>query len=191
MQHQLSRDLTHDAVNLGKSLLAVLLGAGANKAAARLPSKDRKLAREGPFAVVANRVAGSVSFIAEHGNAGCEDVTTVHIKGSEPMYVNANEDNIFVGDRSNNAILVFDPADILNPSSIPVDDDECDGLFHQWINEDYYVATCTNTNSIVVMKLTSSELFYIDLDALGGGLGGCAPHGKPFIHIFRCRAFAI
>ena len=168
--------------NLSKSLLAsVLLGASTVQSSARLAADtQRNLNRNGSVAVVANRAAGSVSFIPEDGNFECDDVITVHVGGSEPMYANVNEDEIFVGDRSRNVVMIFDPKDILNPTDIAVDNAQCEGLFHQWLNDKYLVATCTVTGSIVVLKLSDRTLSYIALD----NLGGCVPHGK--LHLSRC-----
>lgn len=76
--------------------------------------------------VVANRGAGSVSFI----DATSNQVSTLAIAGSEPMYVVyvPTKDKIFVGDRAGKKIHIINPQTKAIESSITVGN----GVFHMW-----------------------------------------------------------
>ncbi|MCD0478726.1 YncE family protein [Chryseobacterium sp. LC2016-29] len=76
--------------------------------------------------VVANRGAGSVSFI----NATSNQVSTLAISGSEPMYVVyvPTKDKIFVGDRAGKKVHIINPQTKAVESSITVGN----GVFHMW-----------------------------------------------------------
>lgn len=76
--------------------------------------------------VVANRDAGSVSFI----DATSNQVSTLAISGSEPMYVVyvPTKDKIFVGDRAGKKIHIINPQTKAVESSITVGN----GVFHMW-----------------------------------------------------------
>lgn len=76
--------------------------------------------------VVANRGAGSVSFI----DATSNQVSTLAISGSEPMYVVyvPTKDKIFVGDRAGKKVHIINPQTKAVESSITVGN----GVFHMW-----------------------------------------------------------
>ena len=76
--------------------------------------------------VVANRGAGSVSIIDAISN----QVSTLAISGSEPMYVVyvPTKDKIFVGDRAEKKIHIINPQTKAVESSITVGN----GVFHMW-----------------------------------------------------------
>ncbi|MCD0457470.1 YncE family protein [Chryseobacterium sp. LC2016-27] len=76
--------------------------------------------------VVANRGAGSVSFI----DATSNQVNTLAIAGSEPMYVVyvPTKDKIFVGDRAGKKVHIINPQTKVVESSITVGN----GVFHMW-----------------------------------------------------------
>lgn len=76
--------------------------------------------------VVANRGAGSISFI----DASSNQVSTLAISGSEPMYVVyvPTKDKIFVGDRAGKKIHIINPQTKAVESSITVGN----GVFHMW-----------------------------------------------------------
>ncbi|REC54389.1 YncE family protein [Chryseobacterium piscium] len=76
--------------------------------------------------VVANRGAGSISFI----DATSNQVSTLAISGSEPMYVVyvPTKDKIFVGDRAGKKIHIINPQTKAVESSITVGN----GVFHMW-----------------------------------------------------------
>lgn len=76
--------------------------------------------------VVANRGAGSVSFIDGTSN----QVSTLAISGSEPMYVVyvPTKDKIFVGDRAGKKVHIINPQTKAVESSITVGN----GVFHMW-----------------------------------------------------------
>lgn len=76
--------------------------------------------------VVANRGAGSVNFI----DATSNQVSTLAIAGSEPMYVVyvPTKDKIFVGDRAGKKVHIINPQNKAVESSITVGN----GVFHMW-----------------------------------------------------------
>lgn len=76
--------------------------------------------------VVANRGAGSISFI----DATSNQVSMLAISGSEPMYVVyvPTKDKIFVGDRAGKKIHIINPQTKAVESSITVGN----GVFHMW-----------------------------------------------------------
>lgn len=76
---------------------------------------------------VANKAAGSVSFINSQNN---ELIKTLSIPNSEPMYVVyvAKNDRLYVGDRAGKKIDVINPASKTVETSIPVGT----GVFHMW-----------------------------------------------------------
>jgi YVTN family beta-propeller protein len=76
--------------------------------------------------VVANRGAGSISFI----DATSNQVNTLAIAGSEPMYVVyvPIKDKIFVGDRAGKKVHVINPQTKAVEGSITVGN----GVFHMW-----------------------------------------------------------
>lgn len=78
--------------------------------------------------VVANRGAGSISFI----DASSNQVSTLAISGSEPMYVVyvPTKDKIFVGDRAGKKIHIINPQTKAVESSITVGN----GVFHMWVD---------------------------------------------------------
>lgn len=96
------------------------------------------------------------------------------------MYVNADRHNIYVGDRNRGCVTVFDPNDINKPSDIRLKQKDCDGVFHQWLNDEYLVVVCDISQSIAVIDVDDHDVEYIDLkDELNPG---CKLHGKLLFH---------
>lgn len=79
--------------------------------------------------VVANRNSGTISVI----NASTDEITgTYRLPGEnpQPMYVvwSQTTNRVFVGDRTNNAVVVFNGSDFSVVGSVPVGS----GVFHMW-----------------------------------------------------------
>ena len=79
--------------------------------------------------VVANRGAGSISFINAETN---KIISTLSITGSEPMYVVyvPVKDRIYVGDRANDKIHIINPETKQVVGAVNVGK----GVFHMWAN---------------------------------------------------------
>ena len=79
--------------------------------------------------VVANRNSGTISVI----NASTDEITGTYRlpgKNPQPMYVvwSQTTNRVFVGDRTNNTVVVFNGSDFSVISSVPVGA----GVFHMW-----------------------------------------------------------
>ena len=93
------------------------------------------------YAVTANRGSGDVSFLTADGRTNfAQLLPTSQAAVPEPMYVSYSRRLIFVGDRANDSVVVFDPED---PTREPaIIGDVCAGIFHQWSNDDRLVVAC-------------------------------------------------
>lgn len=84
--------------------------------------------------VVANRASGSISIIDVDTNQLLDTVPLPAAENpSEPMYVVyvKKGDHVFVGDRANDRVVVFDADDYSVVISIPTGD----GVFHMWADD--------------------------------------------------------
>ena len=120
--------------------------------------------------VVANRVSRSLSVI---------DVRTDSVVGTyplpangEPMYVvSSGENRVFVGDRANDRVVVFNRHDFSVEASVPVGD----GVWHMWsdpterqlwvVGDGDKTVTVIDTTTLVVSATISTPA---DLTAAGG-----------------------
>lgn len=77
--------------------------------------------------VVANRGAGSISFINTQTNSV---INTLSISGSEPMYVVyvPKQDRIYIGDRANHKVHIVNPHSKQVEGAVSVGN----GVFHMW-----------------------------------------------------------
>jgi YVTN family beta-propeller protein len=113
--------------------------------------------------VVANRGAGSISFIDAKSNMLAK---TLSIPNSEPMYVVyvPKTDKIYVGDRAGKKIHVINPQSYQVEKSI----DAGDGIFHMWTDgqgkELWVVNDIDNTISVIDLS-TNAITITIDIDA--------------------------
>lgn len=113
--------------------------------------------------VVANREAGSISFIDAKSNMLAK---TLSIPNSEPMYLVyvAKTDKIYVGDRAGKKIHVISPQSYQVEKSI----DGGDGIFHMWADgqgkELWVVNDIDNTISVIDLN-TNAITTTIDIDA--------------------------
>ena len=121
-----------------------------------LASIDSVMSSQRSCAIIANRESGEVSFVSDS-----QDVYSTPLPGAngmnvkiclflhfliiyshftsliaEPMYVSTSEGKIFVGDRGNDSVVVFDADDVKEPRVI---EGVGSGIFHQWSNEEYLV----------------------------------------------------
>ncbi len=129
--------------------------------------------RPGGKIVVANRGSGSISVI---DTAKDEVIKTVMLPGpnpAEPMYVVYSQfgDRVFVGDRANNQVVVFDAGDFSLEASVRTGS----GVFHMWadsrgqqlwVNNDVDgTATVIDTHTLRVIATVPMPA---DLLAMGG-----------------------
>lgn len=77
--------------------------------------------------VIANRADGTISLIDVATN---QVIDTILLPGAtpQPMYVNYARGKVFVGDRSNNRVVVYDGDDFSFIATVPAGN----GVFHQW-----------------------------------------------------------
>lgn len=123
---------------------------------------------------VANRVGGSISVIDVSTDTVINTITLPN--NGEPMYVNYVDYNrqVFIGDRANNLVLVFDAdskelADTINAGN---------GVFHQWISPDsrqFYVNNDIDLTTSVINSVTLQAVNEIDMPTDLATLGG-KPH---------------
>ncbi len=142
----------------------ILTGAGATSALA-LPYDS---------IVVANRAGGSVSII----NTGTDAVTTVALPAGtaqpEPMYVFVDpvRDHVFVGDRANDRVIVYDAFDFQFVTEI----DAGDGIFHMWGKPENGQLWVTNDTAQRISVIDLNTLSPLTSFATPGDLGGFKPH---------------
>lgn len=124
--------------------------------------------------VIANRGSGTISVINTHSD---EVIGTFDLPGGgffpEPMYVaySAAKHRVFVGDRANDRVVVFDARDF----SVEGDVDAGTGVFHMWAdarNKQLWVNNDIDNTSTVIDPNTLEVLATVptpgDLVALGG-----------------------
>lgn len=148
--------------------LAVLALSAAGDAAARGIGNDT----DGKI-VVANRASGSISVIDTTTDAVVGTYTFPGENPAEPMYVvyNVTADRVFVGDRANDQIVVFDPDDFSVEATVAAGE----GVFHMWadvagrqlwVNNDV-----DNTASVIdvrTLEVLATVPMPADLVAMGG-----------------------
>lgn len=82
--------------------------------------------------VVANRASGSISVINANSNALEQTITLpAGDNPAQPMYVVYNNGYVFVGDRGNNRVIVYDPSTYKVISTIAAGA----GVFHMWADQ--------------------------------------------------------
>jgi hypothetical protein len=111
-----------------------------------------------PYAVVANRGSGSISFVSYKGSSNNNFDLPLPTTPSqpEPMYVSYSNDRIYVGDRANNAVVVINPEDPMELSTVITD--VCQGILHQWCNDETLVVACDISNTVAVINLEDTSL---------------------------------
>ncbi|GFH48540.1 hypothetical protein CTEN210_05016 [Chaetoceros tenuissimus] len=123
---------------------------------------DSVMGSQRSCAIIANRASGEVSFVSD-----TQDVYSTPLPGAnaEPMYVSTSGGKIFVGDRGNESVVVFDSNDVEEPRVI---EGVGSGIFHQWNNEEYLVVALDEMQSIVIISIDTEEILStIDLTNQG------------------------
>jgi len=148
--------------------LAVLAFSAAGDAAARgIGNKT-----EGNI-VVANRASGSISVIDTTTDTVVGTYTLSGENPAEPMYVvyNVIADRVFVGDRANNQVVVFDPDDFSVEATVAAGE----GVFHMWADiagRQLWVNNDVDNTATVIDVRTLQVLATVpmpaDLVAMGG-----------------------
>jgi DNA-binding beta-propeller fold protein YncE len=130
----------------------------------------------GGSAVVANRGSGTISVI----DAQTDTATTVALPAGavtpEPMYVaySAPYGRVFVGDRANNRVAVFDAGDFSVETTAPTGA----GVFHMWASDNVdqlWVVNDIDNTITVIDTVTLDVLDTVPLPADLVSLGG-KPH---------------
>jgi DNA-binding beta-propeller fold protein YncE len=123
--------------------------------------------------VVANRASGSISVIDVETDSLVDNYALPGPNSAEPMYVVYSKfsDRVFVGDRANDQVVVFDAADFSVEGTLPAGE----GVFHMWadtrgrqlwVNNDIdNTATVINTHTL---DLIATVPMPADLVAAGG-----------------------
>ena len=91
-----------------------------------------------------------------------------------------------------NGIVVIDPTGAMDPKLIELDANKCSKPFHSWANKKYHANVCTDTNSIVLLKLSDMSLSYVSLgesDGMDITNEFCVPHGMYTISCHVCSTF--
>jgi YVTN family beta-propeller protein len=126
--------------------------------------------------VVANRGAGSLSVIDAHTDALIDTFDLPMQPGDatpEPMYVvySAARDRVFVGDRANDRVVVYNARDLSLEALVPAGA----GVYHMWADpqsEQLWVTNDIDNTSSVIDPQTLNVLATVptpaDLVALGG-----------------------
>jgi DNA-binding beta-propeller fold protein YncE len=112
-----------------------------------------------PYAVTANRGSGNLSFVTSDGATNFLlplPTSSGATNDPEPMYVNYSKNKIYVGDRANNAVVVLNPEDLMEEATII--SDVCQGIFHQWTNEERLVVACDIDNTVAVINLMDNSI---------------------------------
>jgi DNA-binding beta-propeller fold protein YncE len=158
-------------VSIATTFLIVvsLVGSFADGIADQSPISDR-----GGKVVIANRGSGTISVISAHSN---EVIGTFDLPGGaffpEPMYVvySAAKHRVFVGDRANDRVVVFDAGDF----SVEGEVEAGSGVFHMWAdgrNKQLWVNNDIDNTSTVIDPNTLEILAIVptpaDLVSEGG-----------------------
>jgi YVTN family beta-propeller protein len=129
--------------------------------------------RAGGTIVVANRASGTISVIDTAADTVLDTIALPGPNTAEPMYVVYSKlgDRVFVGDRANDQVAVFDAADFSLEGTVPAGR----GVFHMWadsrgsqlwVNNDIdNTATVIDTRTLQVIATVPMPA---DLVALGG-----------------------
>ena len=129
--------------------------------------------RAGGKIVVANRAGGTISVIDTATDTVLDTIPLPGPNTAEPMYVVFSKfgDRVFVGDRANNQVVVFDAGDFSIEGTVPAGN----GVFHMWadsrgrqlwVNNDIdNTATVIDTRTLQVIATVPMPA---DLVALGG-----------------------
>jgi len=136
--------------------------------------KQHKKSKDRGHMVIANRASGSISVIDVRTDKVRSTITLpVSDNPPEPMYVvhSPRADRVFVGDRANNRIVVFDDNNFEYETSVPAGN----GVFHMWADqndEQLWVNNDIDKTITVIDPLTLDVLATVpmpeDLVALGG-----------------------
>lgn len=90
--------------------------------------------------------------------------TTISIFHFLPLQVNQNQctyhiptiESTYVDDRANNAVVVINPEDPTKLSTVITD--VCQGIFHQWSNDNTLVIACDISNTVAVINLEDNAI---------------------------------
>jgi DNA-binding beta-propeller fold protein YncE len=147
----------------------------ADKKARGAPSIDSFYGQRGDI-VVANRGSGSISVIGGKSGELRGTYMLPYADGEnmpEPMYVNgiARMKKVFVGDRANDRVVVFDASNYEVIGTVPAGQ----GVFHQWIDRQGKQLWVNNDIDNTVTVINPNDLSVIttidipaDLVAMGG-----------------------
>ncbi|KAL3768939.1 hypothetical protein ACHAWO_004049 [Cyclotella atomus] len=111
-----------------------------------------------PYAVVAKRGSGSISFVSckeSNDNFDLPVPTAPNSGRPGPMYVSYSNDRIYVEDRANNAVAVINPEDLEEAAVIT---DVRQGIFHQWSNDKNFVIACDISNTVAIVNLKDNTI---------------------------------
>lgn len=139
--------------------------------------------------VVANRTSGTISVI----NVVSDRVVGTYAlpagaKTPEPMYVVYSRDRVFVGDRANNRIAVFNPRTFAVETTVPAGA----GIWHMWadpFDRQLWVNNDIDKTSTVIDPLTLQVLATVPIPADLAAVGGkphdviLDPSGAPFAYV--------
>lgn len=123
--------------------------------------------------VVANRASGSISVIDTTTDAVVGTYALPGENPAEPMYVvyNARGDRVFVGDRANDQVVVFDPDDFSVETTVPAGE----GVFHMWadiLGRQLWVNNDVDNTATVIdvrtLEVIATVPMPADLVAMGG-----------------------
>lgn len=126
--------------------------------------------------VVANRGSGTISVINEFTD---EVIGTYDLPGDtdpEPMYVvyDSNSERVFVNDRANNEVVVFDPHDFSVETTVPTGE----GSFHMWADSEgtqLWINNDIDNTATVIDPGTLTVTTTVDMPADLVDMGG-KPH---------------
>lgn len=124
--------------------------------------------------VVANRASGNLSLI----NVSTDIATTLNmpsdVNKSEPMYIVYKRGRVFVGDRANNRIVVFNSRNWNVIAEIPAGN----GVFHMWAQHKGKQLWVNNTIDKTITVINTKNLTVINTINLPADLvaDGAAPH---------------
>ncbi len=125
--------------------------------------------RGGGQVVVANRAGGTISIIDSVTDTVVDTIPLPGTNFAEPMYVVSVGRRVFVGDRANNQVVVFDKRDYSVLDAVPAGE----GVFHMWagggqlwvVNDVDNTATVIDVDDLSVITTVPMPG---DLVALGG-----------------------
>ena len=150
------------------SLLAALLISGSALAQGGSP--------QGGKIVVANRGSGTISVIDTATDMVLNTIELPGANPAEPMYVVYSKfgDRVFVGDRNNDQVVVFDADDFSIVDTVPTGR----GVFHMWADSrghQLWVNNDVDNTATVINPRTLEVITTVDMPADLVALGG-KPH---------------